>query len=71
MNSRNRHLTIFLRDLWQGDDFRVFSAGIIPLANVAIALKVCVSLFFIFFILASRRMTRKGQEIEFHSEEED
>ena len=61
----------WLRDIWKGEDFHVFSAGIIPLANVAIALKVCVSLFLIFFILASLRMTRKGQEIEFHSEEED
>lgn len=61
----------WLRDIWPGEDFHVFSAGIIPLANVAIALKVCVSLFLIFFILASLRMVRKGQEIEFHSEEED
>ena len=61
----------WLRALWRGQDFHVFSAGIIPLANVAIAVKVCVSLFLIFFILASLRMTRKGQVIEFHSEEED
>ena len=61
----------WLRVLWRGKDFHVASAGIIPLANVAIAIKVCVSLFLIFFILASMRMVRKGQVIEFHSEEED
>ena len=61
----------WVRDIWRGEDFHVFSAGIIPLANIAIALKVCVSLFLIFFILASLRMTRKGKEIEFHSEEVD
>ena len=61
----------WLRDLAKGQEFRVFSAGIIPLANIAIALKVCVSLFLVFFILASLRMTRKGDKIEFHSEEVD
>ena len=62
----------FFSNWWmKGHQFRVFSAGIIPLANVAIALKVCVSLFLIFFILASLRMTKKGDKIEFHSEEED
>ena len=61
----------WVRNLWPGENFRVFSAGIIPLANVAIAVKVCVSLFLIFFILASLRMFRKGQVIEFHSAEED
>ena len=54
-----------------GKPFHVFSAGIIPLANVAIALKVCVSLFLIFFILASLRMPKKGDKIEFHAEEVD
>ncbi|NIA07115.1 MAG: hypothetical protein GWP14_05690 [Actinobacteria bacterium] len=61
----------WIRDIWPGQQFRVFSAGIIPLANIAIALKVCVSLFLIFFILASLRMTRKGDKIEFRSEEVD
>ena len=61
----------WLRNMAPGKDFHVFSAGIIPLANAAIALKVCVSLFLIFFILSSLRMLRKGQEIEFRSEEED
>ena len=61
----------WLRVLWRGSDFHVCSAGIIPLANIAIALKVCVSLFLIFFILASLRMTKKGKEIEFHCEEVD
>ena len=62
----------WIRDLvWKGKDFHVFSAGIIPLANIAIALKVCVSLFLIFFILASLRMPKKGDKIEFHAEEVD
>ena len=63
--------SFFANWLGTGPKFRVLSAGIIPLANVAIALKVCVSLFLIFFVLASLRLTRKGDEIEFRSQEVD
>ena len=52
-------------------NFHVFSAGMIPLANIAIALKVCMSLFLVFFILASLRMVGKDDHIEFRSEEVD
>ena len=61
----------WLQNKHPGDDFRVFNGGIIPLANVAIAVKVCMSLFLVFFILASMRLFRKGEQIEFRSEEVD
>jgi len=54
-----------------GENFNIVSAGIIPLANIAIGIKVCMSLFVVFFILASVRLIRKGDKIEFHSSEVD
>ena len=63
--------TNWLQEISPGRDFHVFNAGIIPLANVAIALKVCMSLFLVFFIFASLRMVTKDDHIEFRSEEED
>ena len=63
--------TNWLQNLSPGDDFRVFNGGIIPLANVAIAIKVCMSLFLVFFILASVRMFGKDEQIDFRSEEVD
>ena len=52
-----------------GEEFNVVSAGIIPLANIAIGIKVCMAVFVVFFILASVRLIRKGDKIEFHSGE--
>ncbi len=63
--------TNWIQNKYPGDDFHVFNGGIIPLANVAIAVKVCMSLFLVFFILASMRLFRKGEQIEFRSEEVD
>ncbi len=54
-----------------GEPFRVFNAGIIPLANVAIAIKVCMSLFLVFFILASVRMLGEGDQTELRCDEVD
>ena len=54
-----------------GEEFNVVSAGIIPLANIAIGIKVCMAVFVVFFILASVRLIRKGDKIEFHSGEVD
>ena len=61
----------WLQNLSPGTGFRVFNAGIIPLANVAIAVKVCMSLFLVFFILASVRMLGKGEQTELRCDEVD
>ncbi len=61
----------WLQELSPGADFRVFNGGIIPLANVAIAIKVCMSLFLVFFILASVRMLGKGEQTELRCDEVD
>jgi len=42
----------FLNFLEHGERFRLFSAGIIPLCNIAIGLKVTASLFAIFIALS-------------------
>ncbi len=63
--------TNWLQNLSPGTGFRVFNAGIIPLANVAIAIKVCMSLFLVFFILASVRMLGKGEQTELRCDEVD
>ena len=39
-----------------GKDFHLFSAGIIPLCNIAIGIKVSCSLFMVFIILAVLRV---------------
>jgi multicomponent Na+:H+ antiporter subunit B len=41
----------FLNFISKGEPFRLFSAGIIPLCNIAISLKVGVGLFAIFVVL--------------------
>jgi multicomponent Na+:H+ antiporter subunit B len=42
--------------------FHLLSAGTIPLCNLAIALKVCTSLFLVFAVLAMLRVDHEGQE---------
>jgi len=54
-----------------GKPFNIFNAGIIPLCNIAIAVKVCVSLFLVFLILASVRIALRGPERSFDSDEEE
>jgi len=61
----------WLHAIYKGEQFNIVSAGIIPLANIAIGVKVCMSMFVVFFILASVRLIRKGDKIEFHSGEVD
>ena len=63
--------TNWLQKASPGEPFHVFNAGIIPLANVAIAIKVCMSLFLVFFILASVRMLGEGDQRELHCDEVD
>lgn len=52
----------YLHRNFPGHDFRLFSAGIIPLCNVAIAFKVGASLFLVFLILASTRSVVSKQD---------
>ncbi len=46
----------------KGEPFRFFSAGIIPLCNIAISMKVGAGLFSIFVILVSLKFTTKDKE---------
>lgn len=54
-----------------GEDYRLFSAGMIPLANIAIAVKVFSALFLVFSILATIRGLRAENRTEFKSDEVD
>ena len=53
-----------------GEQYRLFSGGIIPLANIAIAVKVFSALFLVFTILATMRGIRDKDQ-EFQSDEVD
>jgi len=60
----------FLNFLSKGKSFELFSAGIIPLCNIAIGIKVGASLFAVFIALSVVRIvTRKGKKVLFTSEE--
>ena len=61
----------FIQKSSPGIPLEVFNAGIIPICNVAIALKVSTCLFAVFVIMATVRFTRKGDVLEFKSEEEE
>lgn len=65
---------VFFQDwvlgLWPGQDYRLFSGGMIPLANIAIAVKVFSALFLVFTILATMRGIRDKDQ-EFQSDEVD
>ena len=50
----------FIQKSHPGADFTLFSAGVIPLMNIAIALKVAASLFLAFLILAALRIPEGG-----------
>ena len=54
-----------------GTPLEVFNSGIIPICNVAIALKVTMCLFAVFVIMATVRFAKKGEDLEFISEEEE
>ena len=47
-----------------GQDFRFLSAGIIPLCNIAIGIKVGASLFMIFIILSTIRVIVRDEDSE-------
>ncbi len=49
----------FLNFLGKGEPFRIFSAGMIPLYNIAIAMKVSAGLFSIFMALIFLRIIKE------------
>ncbi len=53
----------FLNFLLKGEPFKLFSAGIIPLCNVAICFKVGAGLFIIFIILVTFSIPKRDEEI--------
>ena len=52
----------FLNFINKGEPFKLFSAGIIPLCNIAISLKVGAGLFLIFVILISLKFTIQDKD---------
>jgi multicomponent Na+:H+ antiporter subunit B len=63
----------FLQSRFPGTDFRLLSAGTIPLNNIAICLKVGASLFAIFIILSALRIVVAedgSRRMDQHEEEE-
>jgi multisubunit Na+/H+ antiporter MnhB subunit len=56
--------TNFIAKTYPGEPYSLLSAGIIPLANIAIALKVASSLFVIFMMLVLMRVvyTEPGKD---------
>ena len=53
--------SFFLNFIPKGEAFRLFSAGIIPLCNIAISLKVGAGLFAIFVALVLLKLDSKGK----------
>ncbi|MFH1039178.1 MAG: MnhB domain-containing protein [PVC group bacterium] len=52
----------FLNFLGQGEHFHLFSAGTIPLSNIAVSLKVGAGLFAVFAVLVLFRMDSGGKK---------
>jgi multicomponent Na+:H+ antiporter subunit B len=61
----------FLNFLPRGKPFQLFSAGIIPLCNIAIGLKVGASLFAVFIALAMVRIVKREDGTTDYLEETD
>ena len=54
--------TFFLNVLPKGTPLQIISAGIIPLCNIAVALKVSAGLFGAFIVLIFSRLFKGGEE---------
>ena len=54
-----------------GRPLALFNGGIIPLCNVAIALKVCASLFLVMVVLSALRVRAGGSSAELTAQEEE
>ncbi|MFP4029256.1 MAG: MnhB domain-containing protein [Candidatus Brocadiia bacterium] len=63
-------LTNFVHQTTPGGRFRLFSAGTIPLANIAIALKVCASLFLVMVVLSVLRVKAGGTNEDLRTQQE-
>ena len=61
----------FIQKRWPGTPMRLFNSGIIPLCNVAIAMKVCASLFLLAVALSALRVLAGGDESTFKAQEEE
>ena len=61
----------FIQKSHPGTPLEVFNSGTIPICNVAIALKVATCLFAVFVILATVRFVKRGDGLEFTSEEDE
>ena len=62
--------TNVIQKRFPGEPLHLFNAGIIPLCNVGIAIKVCASLFLVMVILSVLRVVAGGEDSDFESEEE-
>jgi len=60
----------FIQRSHAGKALRLFNGGIIPLANIGIALKVCASLFLVMVVFAVLRVSASGEDAGFQSQEE-
>lgn len=61
----------FIQKSAAGQPLRLFNAGIIPLCNLAIAIKVCASLFLVMVVLSVLRVKAGGTDADLTSEEEE
>ena len=59
-----------IQKTWPGHPLRLLNGGIIPLSNVAIAIKVSASLFLVTVVLAALRVTARGADRDFQSQED-
>jgi len=54
-----------------GEPLRLWNGGIIPLCNVAIAIKVCASLFLVMLVLSVLRVVEGGGKEDLRAQEEE
>ncbi len=59
-----------IQKTWPGQPLRLLNGGIVPLSNVAIAVKVGASLFLAAVVLAALRVTAGGADRDFQSQED-
>ena len=61
----------FIEKRVPGTDFDLLSAGIIPICNIAIAIKVSASLILVAVVLSAVRVVPGGTDEQFRAEEEE
>ncbi len=61
----------FIQKARPGEPMALFNAGIVPLANLAIAAKVCASLFLVVLVLSVLRVAAAGTERDLVTQEEE